>query len=92
MTRNEKYICPVCGYPEMDEPARYDSGGASLEFCCCCGFQFGFHDDSEGITYKKWRTDWVAKGMIWDGWAGNIPQPKNWNPKAQLSNIGITLE
>ena len=35
-----KHLCPVCGWPELTQPPRQASGGASFEICPCCGFEF----------------------------------------------------
>lgn len=39
---NKKYICPICGYDNLDEPP-YDELGSygSYEICSCCGHEFG---------------------------------------------------
>lgn len=46
-----KYICPVCGFKGLTEPAYDDQGNHSYEICSCCGFQFGFDD------YEMMRED-----------------------------------
>lgn len=83
-----KHICPVCGYDELTEPA-YNANLGSLEICASCGFQFGKTDDDEGITHNEWRNKWIKKRFPWDGI--DIRPPKDWDPKAQLLNIGIKL-
>lgn len=82
------YICPVCGYPELDKAA-YSKGAPSFEICPCCGYQFGYDDDDQNITHEKWREKWIREGMVW--WSRNI-KPTNWNPKAQLQSIGVNSE
>ncbi len=89
MTRTEKHMCPICGYPELSEAPRFLMGGASDEICRSCGFQFGFDDDSEGWTYDEWRKQWIEGGMKW---SSNNPPAPNWNPKKQLLNIGVDLD
>jgi hypothetical protein len=84
------YICPVCGYPDLDEPPRSSSGGGSYEICPSCGFQFGVTDDDRGINYEEWRAQWIAEGMPWD--RGSSPPPPGWDPVSQLKNIGIEIE
>jgi hypothetical protein len=80
------YICPVCGFPELQESPRSNSGGGSYEICPSCGFEFGVTDDDEGFTYRAWREKWVNQGMRW--WAQSIRDaPTNWNPVEQLKNI-----
>lgn len=45
-----KYMCPVCGYKGLDEPAYGDLDNlkeGSFDICSCCRFQFGVDDDME---------------------------------------------
>lgn len=45
-----KYICPVCGYKGLDEPAYANLNtlkDGSFNICSCCRFQFGVDDDIE---------------------------------------------
>ena len=81
-----KFRCPVCGYPDLDEPPRTASGGGSYEICDSCGFEYGVTDDDRGFTYEQWRTQWVAQGMPWDA-DGLHPRPVDWDPKAQLASL-----
>ena len=49
-----KFTCPVCGYPELEEPPRSPrTGGGSYEICPSCGFQFGVTDDDKGVSYEE---------------------------------------
>ena len=82
-------ICPVCGYPELVDPAYDQDGGGSLEICPSCGYQFGYTDDDRHITHAQWRGKWIEKGMKWD--KGRSTPPLNWNPKKQLENISVSL-
>ena len=79
-----KYICPVCGYTGLSEPAYYN-GSSSDEFCECCGFQFGWTDDDLGYTFADWRKKWVDGGMKWS--ITTIKSPPNWNPRKQLADF-----
>lgn len=83
-----KHICPVCGYPDLDEPP-YDDGLGSLEICPSCFFQFGFDDDAEHYTFEQWRNEWIQRGMPWS--AVGQQAPVDWNPREQLKNIGIII-
>jgi hypothetical protein len=83
------YTCPVCGYPELDEPPRTQSGGGSYEICPACGFEFGWTDEDQGYTYEQWRAKWIAEGMRWD--RGQSVPPSGWDPVSQLRNIGVDL-
>lgn len=82
--------CPVCGYPDLDEPPYRNTpkgGLGSYEICPSCGFQFGYTDDATHVTHEQWRAQWIAGGMIWD--KGRSTPPPNWNPREQLQNAGI---
>lgn len=78
------YICPICGYDKlMDEPYDKD-GNPSYEICFCCGFEFGYDDDSEGITFDIYRKDWIKQGAKWF----DIKyKPEDWSIQEQLKNI-----
>ncbi|MDR3450745.1 MAG: hypothetical protein P4M15_13550 [Alphaproteobacteria bacterium] len=80
-------ICPVCGYPELSEPAYNEYKNPSFDICSSCGYQFGKTDDDNHITHEQWRSQWIANGMIWD--KGYSKPPKGWNPEQQLQNIGV---
>ena len=79
------HVCPVCGYPELEEVPRSASGGGSYEICPSCGFQFGVDDDDKGITFEAWREKWKAKGSLWS--SRGIPAPKGWDAAAQLATV-----
>lgn len=79
------YTCPVCGYPDLTERPRTESGG-SYEICYSCGFEFGVTDDDRGFSYEAWRQRWVERGMPWDGLGIDSP-PDCWDPASQLSNL-----
>jgi hypothetical protein len=83
-------VCLVCGYPGLTEPPRTPTGAGSDEICPSCGFQFGYHDDSEGITYEKWMTNWTEVGMPWFSWWTGIPA--HWDPVQQLENLRLPRE
>lgn len=76
-----KYVCPVCGYPNLEsEPANH-------EICPSCGTQFGYDDYLR--SYESLRNEWFAKGAKWflEGY-----KPKNWNPYLQLLNLQSEVE
>jgi hypothetical protein len=77
-------MCPVCGYPDLFDPA-YDGDLGSLEICFSCGYQFGYDDDDQHITHEQWRRKWIAEGMPWYGVA--IKPPPGWDPHKQLLNV-----
>ena len=80
----KNYVCPVCGYPNLEDPPRLE-GSPSEEICPSCFFQFGFDDDSEGYTYEQWRQAWIHKGMPWSGKADE--EPDGWDPRDQLTRL-----
>ena len=79
-------FCPVCGY-DLGFPA-WQNGLPSDEICPSCGIQFGYDDSREGEfregQYFGWRKKWMLDGCKW---YGASPQPENWNPKKQLTNV-----
>lgn len=77
------YVCPVCGFPSLQEPARTPSGGGSYEICPCCGFQFGVSDDDAGFTFAQWRAAWRKRGLPWS--SKYILPPPGWNAESQLA-------
>lgn len=84
-----KYICPICGYYGLNEPAWLEDGiTSSFEICPCCGTEFGYHDcKPEGK--KKQYEQWVSRKYEW-----HFPQdkPKDWDLDKQLKNINRTRE
>ncbi len=79
-----KYICPVCGYDDLDEAPFDNDGNPSYNICDCCGFEFGFDDGSEGINFEHYRKKWIEEGTKW---FISKKKPKNWNLSEQLKNI-----
>ncbi len=84
-----KNICPVCGYPELSEPAYDKSENPSFDICSSCHYHFGYDDTSKHISHEQWRQQWIAEGTPWRG--KGKKQPLDWNPVQQLQNIGIKL-
>lgn len=87
-TSTTTHICPVCGYDELKEPPRNRTGGASLEICPCCGFQFGVTDDDKGFTIDEYRQQWIDTGMKWSS-KGQKPR-KDWNGQTQLAGLALS--
>jgi len=77
--------CPVCGFDQLAESPRNRTGGASMEICSCCGFQFGVSDDDQGVSYDDYRERWIAGGMAWSSKVKKAP--KGWNPQTQLGAL-----
>jgi hypothetical protein len=85
------FVCPVCGFPNLDKPPRSPrTGGGSFEICPSCSFHFGVSDDDLGFTFEQWRQDWIAQGMPWD--RGTTLSPEGWDPRSQLRAIGVALD
>jgi hypothetical protein len=82
-----RHTCLICGWPELQAPPRNKEGVASFEICPCCGFEFGFDDDDQGVTYEQARRRWFAHGMTW--WSKSRPAPNGWNPSLQLARAGL---
>jgi hypothetical protein len=73
-----KYMCPVCGYPDLeDKPINH-------EICPCCGSQFGYDDYLK--THAELRQEWLDGGAKWFlvGY-----EPYGWNAYIQLQNAGF---
>ncbi|RST50676.1 hypothetical protein EJI01_21390 [Variovorax sp. MHTC-1] len=85
LNKSLSFMCPVCGYPDLNE-APYDSFGcATYSICPCCGTEFGY-DDSE-VSHSVLREKWVNGGMKW--WSEYLPSSTNWNPVRQLEEAGL---
>lgn len=83
------YICPVCGFNQLEEVPYDKDGNPSYEICSCCGFEFGFDDGSEGYSIENYRTKWIRDGC---NWFNLESKPKNWDLKRQLININFNLQ
>lgn len=79
-TSTRRYVCTVCGFPELTLPPTSDVDGGSFEICPCCYFQPGFDDEDRGITHEQARDAWIADGMPW---RSQQAPPENWNPSLQ---------
>jgi len=83
--QNKKYICPVCGYPELEEAPllriennkriySYNLGAPTFVICICCGTEFGYDDDE--LSWKELRDKWVKNGAKW---FNENKKPVDWN-------------
>ncbi|AFZ25544.1 hypothetical protein Cylst_3394 [Cylindrospermum stagnale PCC 7417] len=79
------YLCPVCGYDQLQEPPYGEDGTASYEICPSCGVEFG-HDDDE-CSIEELRQNWLQQGAKW--WSQSTPSPQDWEPHEQLKKAGI---
>jgi rubredoxin len=63
----DRYLCPVCGYPELSEPP-WNNESPSDEICPSCGTQFGYDDVVGGdagkreALYRRRREAWRVAG------------------------------
>lgn len=80
------FVCPVCGYDRLSETPYDEDGNHSYEICPCCGFEFGFDDDSKDSSFEVYRKEWIKKETIW---FNEKIKPDNWDIKQQLRNIDI---
>ncbi len=83
MNNNKLYTCPVCGFPELDEPPYDEAKCPTYIICPCCGVEFGFDDAT--ATFKELRQKWKAQGMPWR--STSQPPPLGWSPKKQLNAV-----
>lgn len=83
------YTCPICGYKGLNELPYDEFGEPSYEICPSCGFEYGFDDLSEGISFEEYRKKWILEGSKWF-WKKS--KPKNWTLTKQLENINLKLE
>lgn len=78
------HVCPVCGYPWLEEAA-YVKGAGSGEICPCCGFDFiGAVDPGR---HAEWRQQWISGGMSWWAAQAGRPAPDDWDPARQLKAL-----
>jgi hypothetical protein len=83
VNENHDYVCPVCGYDRLDEPA-YDSFGcATYNICPCCGTEFGYDDST--VAHAELRKKWISEGKLW--WSKHQLKPNDWDPVRQLKKL-----
>lgn len=80
----KKYICPICGYDQLEEPPYDETGEPSFEICPCCGIEFGYDLENFHITEDEYRDNWVKQG---GDWFSPDEKPIGWDLKSQLDNI-----
>ena len=86
----DRYVCSVCGFPDLDEPPWTDGSGSN-EICPSCGIHFGYDDAAGGdaarreAVYREWRRRWIDDGMKW--WSPS-EQPSDWDPQVQVRAVG----
>jgi hypothetical protein len=85
MTNKQRYLCPVCGYPDLDVPPYDEAGCATFNICPCCGTEFGYDDAAR--QHAEIRKRWIGDGMRW--WSGSQSPPRGWDPESQLERANL---
>lgn len=81
-----KFICPVCGYPELYEDPILDS--RTYEICPSCFCEFGFDVFTElPETIIRYRLDWIKSGAKWGSRFSH--SPKDWDAIDQMRKAGF---
>ena len=75
------YVCPVCGYDQLPEPA------ANFIICPSCGTEF--ENDDYFATHEELRSRWIASGANW--WSTYQRAPRNWSAAEQLLRARFEL-
>jgi predicted RNA-binding Zn-ribbon protein involved in translation (DUF1610 family) len=88
MPNKPRYICPVCGFPDLDEPPYDESKCASFDICPSCGTEYGYHDATR--SHSELRREWVRNGMRW--WSQSRKPSKGWDPELQLRQLKTPAE
>lgn len=79
-----KFICYVCGFPDLDKPPWKEDGiTPSYEVCVCCGVEFGIDDINEAALNDYERSWFTGTGE----WLINEGKPEDWSKEEQLKNI-----
>lgn len=89
------FACPVCGYPDFDEPPWNGDGSPSYDICPSCGVEFGYRDFGQDELQRRdrWRIlrqKWIEDGMQWS--SSVEPLPPEWDPVRQLKAAGLTQD
>lgn len=86
----DRYLCPVCGFPDLLEKP-WENDAPSDEICPCCGTHFGYDDAAGGDAARRqqiWRERrqaWRAAGTEW--FSKGRPKPVDWIPVSQLASV-----
>ena len=90
---NKKYVCPICGYDGLDEPAYGKHNEPSYNICPCCCFEFGVDDSSDYQSLEKdfndYREKWIKEGCEW---FETDQKPRDWSPLKQLQNLDLSQQ
>ena len=82
---NSGFMCPVCGFRGLNEPAYDVKGCASFEICPSCATEFGNHDAKR--SHEELRKAWLAVGAPWRSKA--LSAPLGWDGHEQLKEAGL---
>ena len=86
----ERYLCPVCGYPDLSETP-WTNESPSDEVCPSCGTHFGYDDVAAGDAaerqqfYRRRRSEWRMAGCQW--FSVSTHPPSGWNAERQLGGV-----
>lgn len=83
------FICPVCGFDGLLEPAYNEQGSGSFEICPSCGFEYGYDDDDLGVTHEEHLAQWLAAGAEW---FDPEARPADWDLATQLARVGLVRQ
>jgi hypothetical protein len=80
-------ICPICGYSDLSDIPYDEYGYPTYVICDCCGYEFGFDDESKNISFSAYRQKWIKEGFHF---FNKKKEPVLWNfdiLNEQLKNI-----
>jgi len=83
MAKPNDFVCPVCGYPGLDDPPHDEHGCGLFGKCPSCGSEFSYQESASASAAL--RAPWVAGGMKWQ--SKKRPPPPGWNPKKHLERL-----
>lgn len=72
-----KYLCPICGYNQLNVPPQDDL------ICPSCGTHFGYDDYAHSPA--QIRNAWFNAGAEW--FSRHTPEPAGWSAVNQLRNL-----
>ncbi|QKS72323.1 hypothetical protein FLK61_37455 [Paenalkalicoccus suaedae] len=78
------FICNVCGFDKLEWPQYLEDDEPNFVICDCCGFQSGYDDLDQGLTFDEYLDKWIKRGAIW---VDESKKPKKWSLEKQLKNI-----
>ena len=61
----KKYLCPVCAFGGLHEPAFGLKNEPSHEICPRCGFESGFDGGNDPAGLSAFRQRWIKNGSKW---------------------------